>query len=109
MFSAPASYPLHENVKCCPRSRPRPSPKDRTAPPVVGFGIETHGDISTIARASYVAKEYVQGASELTREKCPISDLRVSTKCGESDTTTGLLSHSPKQTFPCCLTAKLRP
>ncbi|MBW0004959.1 MAG: UxaA family hydrolase [Hyphomicrobiales bacterium] len=63
-----------------------------TGKPVVGFGIETHGDISTIARASYVAKEYVQWASELTREKCPISDLWVSTKCGESDTTTGLSS-----------------
>ncbi|MBV9567334.1 MAG: UxaA family hydrolase [Hyphomicrobiales bacterium] len=63
-----------------------------TGKPVVGFGIETHGDISTIARASYVAKEYVQWASELTREKCPLSDLWVSTKCGESDTTTGLSS-----------------
>jgi (2R)-sulfolactate sulfo-lyase subunit beta len=63
-----------------------------TGKPVVGFGIETHGDISTIARASYVAKEYAQWASELTREKCPISDLWVSTKCGESDTTTGLSS-----------------
>ena len=63
-----------------------------TGKPVVGFGIETHGDISTIARASYVAKEYVQWASELTREKCPLSELWVSTKCGESDTTTGLSS-----------------
>jgi len=63
-----------------------------TGKPVVGFGIETHGDISTIARASYVAKEYVQWASELSREKCPLSDIWVSTKCGESDTTTGLSS-----------------
>ena len=64
----------------------------RTGKPVVGFGIEGHGDIATIARASYVAKEFVQWASELSREKCPISDLWVSTKCGESDTTTGLSS-----------------
>ena len=63
-----------------------------TGKPVVGFGIETHGDISTIARASYVAKEYVQWASELSREKCPLGDIWVSTKCGESDTTTGLSS-----------------
>jgi (2R)-sulfolactate sulfo-lyase subunit beta len=63
-----------------------------TGKPVVGFGIETHGDISTIARASYVAKEYVQWASELPREKCPLADIWVSTKCGESDTTTGLSS-----------------
>ena len=40
-------------------------------------------------RASKVAKEYVQWASELQREECPISDLWVSTKCGESDTTSG--------------------
>jgi (2R)-sulfolactate sulfo-lyase subunit beta len=64
----------------------------KTGKPVVGFGIETHGDISTIARASYVAKEFLQWASELAREKCPLSDVWVSTKCGESDTTTGLSS-----------------
>ncbi len=59
---------------------------------MVGFGIEGHGDIATIAKASYVAKEFVQWASELQREKAPITDLWVSTKCGESDTTTGLSS-----------------
>jgi (2R)-sulfolactate sulfo-lyase subunit beta len=63
-----------------------------TGKPVVGFGIEGHGDIATIAKASYVAKEFVQWASELQREKCPVSDLWISTKCGESDTTTGLSS-----------------
>ena len=60
--------------------------------PVTGFGIEGHGDIATIAKASYVAKQYLQWASELHRETCPISDLWISTKCGESDTTTGLSS-----------------
>ncbi|MBN8534073.1 MAG: UxaA family hydrolase [Rhizobiales bacterium] len=64
----------------------------KTGKPVVGFGIEGHGDIAVIAKASYVAKEFVQWASELSREKCPISDLWISTKCGESDTTTGLSS-----------------
>jgi (2R)-sulfolactate sulfo-lyase subunit beta len=59
---------------------------------VVGFGIEGHGDIATIARASYVAKEFVQWATELPREKCGIEELWISTKCGESDTTTGLSS-----------------
>ena len=39
-----------------------------TGKPVVGFGIEGHGDIATIAKASYVAKEFVQWASELQRE-----------------------------------------
>ena len=61
----------------------------RTGKPVTGFGIELHGDHDTILRASKVAKEYVQWASELQRVECPISDLWVSTKCGESDTTSG--------------------
>ena len=60
-----------------------------TGKPVVGFGIEQHGDHDTIMRASKVAKEYVQWASELQRVECPVSDLWVSTKCGESDTTSG--------------------
>ena len=61
-----------------------------TGKPVVGFGIEGHGDIATIAKASYKAKEFLHWASELKREECGIADLWVSTKCGESDTTTGL-------------------
>ena len=64
----------------------------KTGKPVVGFGIEGHGDIAIIAKASYKAKEFVQWASELEREECDIEDLWVSTKCGESDTTTGLSS-----------------
>jgi (2R)-sulfolactate sulfo-lyase subunit beta len=64
----------------------------KTGKPVVGFGIEGHGDIAIIAKASYKAKEFVQRASELEREECSIEDLWVSTKCGESDTTTGLSS-----------------
>ncbi len=61
----------------------------KTGKPVTGFGIELHGDHDTIMRASKVAKEYVQWASEQRRVECPISDLWVSTKCGESDTTSG--------------------
>jgi (2R)-sulfolactate sulfo-lyase subunit beta len=61
----------------------------KTGKPVTGFGIELHGDHDTILRASRVAKEYVQWASELRRVECPINDLWVSTKCGESDTTSG--------------------
>ena len=60
-----------------------------TGKPVVGFGIEGHGDHDTILRASKAAREFVQGASEKQREVCPISELWVSTKCGESDTTSG--------------------
>jgi (2R)-sulfolactate sulfo-lyase subunit beta len=64
----------------------------KTGKPVTGFGIEGHGDLMTVARAARVAKDYVQWASELQREECDISELWVSTKCGESDTTTGLAS-----------------
>ncbi len=60
-----------------------------TGKPVVGFGIELHGDHDTIMRASKAAREFVQTASEKQREVCNISELWVSTKCGESDTTSG--------------------
>ncbi len=60
-----------------------------TGKPVIGFGIEGHGDHETIRRASHAAREYLQWASELRREQRPLVDLWVSTKCGESDTTSG--------------------
>jgi len=60
-----------------------------TGKPVAGFGIEQHGDHDTIMRASKKAKEFVQWASELRREERAIKDLWISTKCGESDTTSG--------------------
>src|SRR5215210_778354 len=60
-----------------------------TGKPVSFFGIEQHGDHDTIMRASKKAKEYMQWASELRREERPLKDLWVSTKCGESDTTSG--------------------
>ncbi|MGF1620592.1 MAG: UxaA family hydrolase [Rhodomicrobiaceae bacterium] len=61
-----------------------------TGKPVVGFSIEQNGDLKTIMDASRKAKEFVHWATELQREECSISELWVSTKCGESDTTTGL-------------------
>jgi (2R)-sulfolactate sulfo-lyase subunit beta len=64
-----------------------------TGKPVEGFWIEQNGDINTIASASRKAKEYVQWASEQTREECDVSDLWISVKCGESDTTSGLASN----------------
>jgi len=64
----------------------------KTGKPVFGFSIEGKGDIRTIADASYKAKEYVQWASELQRTECDLSELYISVKCGESDTTTGLSS-----------------
>lgn len=61
-----------------------------TGKPVAGFSIEQNGDLKTIMDASRTAKEFVHYATELQREECAISELWVSTKCGESDTTTGL-------------------
>lgn len=63
-----------------------------TGKPVEGFWIEQNGDHNTICAASKKAKEFVQYASELQREECDINELWVSTKCGESDTTSGLAS-----------------
>jgi len=60
-----------------------------TGKPVVGFGIEGHGDHETIMNASKKAREFMQWASEKQREVCNIKELWVSTKCGESDTTSG--------------------
>jgi (2R)-sulfolactate sulfo-lyase subunit beta len=65
----------------------------KTGKPVMGFAIEKNGDIATIAAASLKAKEYLHWASELQREECDVSELWVSVKCGESDTTSGLASN----------------
>ena len=62
----------------------------KTGKPVQGFSIEQNGDLKTIMDASRKAKEFVHYASELQKEEISISELWVSTKCGESDTTTGL-------------------
>ena len=56
-----------------------------TGKPVEGFSIEQNGDLKTIMNASRAAKDMVHYASELQREECSISDLWISTKCGESD------------------------
>ncbi|WP_296258070.1 MULTISPECIES: UxaA family hydrolase [unclassified Pseudomonas] len=60
-----------------------------TGKPVEGFWIEQNGDHNTICAASRKAREFVQYATELRREECDIKELWVSTKCGESDTTSG--------------------
>jgi (2R)-sulfolactate sulfo-lyase subunit beta len=66
--------------------------KKKTGKPVAGFAIEGKGDLQTIADASRVAMRFLQDAGEKQREKCKIDELWVSTKCGESDTTSGLAS-----------------
>ena len=62
----------------------------KTGKPVAGFSIEQNGDLNTVAMAARKAKEFVHWATELQRVPCDISELWISTKCGESDTTTGL-------------------
>jgi len=64
-----------------------------TGKPVAGFSIERYGDLNTIERASWKAKEFVQYATELPRVPIEWSEIMVSTKCGESDTTSGLASN----------------
>jgi len=64
-----------------------------TGKPVEGFAIEGHGEIAIVADASRKAVEFVQRASEQQREPCAMNELWVSTKCGESDTTSGLASN----------------
>ena len=64
-----------------------------TGKPVEGYSIEQNGDLKTIINASRAPKEMVHFATEIQREECDIPELWISTKCGESDTTTGLGSN----------------
>ena len=65
----------------------------QTGKPVAGFAIEGYGDLKTVEMASRKAQQFVQLATELQRTECSFSDLWWSTKCGESDTTSGLASN----------------
>jgi (2R)-sulfolactate sulfo-lyase subunit beta len=57
--------------------------------PAEGFWIEGNGDTATIASASKAAYQMMKHASKQKRVKASLSELWVSTKCGESDTTSG--------------------
>jgi len=65
-----------------------------TGKPVETFEIERHGDLHTIEQAAKAARKLVQDASDLDREPIEISELTLSTKCGESDTTLGAAGNS---------------
>ncbi len=65
----------------------------KTGKPVAGFSIERAGDHKTIEAASRKAKEFVHYATDLQREPFTVQQLTMSTKCGESDTTSGLASN----------------
>jgi (2R)-sulfolactate sulfo-lyase subunit beta len=64
-----------------------------TGKPVAGFSIERLGDLKTIEMAARKAKEFVHWASEIARVPVRIEEMTLSTKCGESDTTSGLASN----------------
>src|SRR5439155_22040369 len=64
-----------------------------TGKPVAGFSIEGNGDLKTVEMASRKAQQFVEWATEQRRTECSFSDLVWSTKCGESDTTSGLASN----------------
>ncbi len=65
----------------------------KTGKPVEGFALERNGEHKTVMNASWAAQKFVQDASEIHREECDLSDLWVSVKCGESDTTSGIGSN----------------
>jgi (2R)-sulfolactate sulfo-lyase subunit beta len=65
----------------------------KSGKPVEGFWIEGNGDTATIASASKAAYMMMKHASKQQRVSAPLSELWVSTKCGESDTTSGCASN----------------
>lgn len=58
--------------------------------PADGFSIERNGDLRTVEQAARRVSQFLQDASELTREPVERAELLMSIKCGESDTTSGL-------------------
>jgi (2R)-sulfolactate sulfo-lyase subunit beta len=64
-----------------------------TGKSVARFSIERSGDLETIRKASWKAKEFVHYATQLPRVPVEWKEIWVSTKCGESDTTSGLASN----------------
>lgn len=62
----------------------------KTGKKVQGFPIERHGDLKTIEAAARVAASFLQDDSEMVRVPVERSEIVMSIKCGESDTTSGL-------------------
>jgi (2R)-sulfolactate sulfo-lyase subunit beta len=60
---------------------------------VEAVSIEGNGDLKTIEKASRIARDMVKESSDKRRKEFDVSNLVVSTKCGESDTTSGLASN----------------
>jgi (2R)-sulfolactate sulfo-lyase subunit beta len=60
---------------------------------VEALAIEGSGDLKTVEKGARIARSMVIDASDRKRKEFDISELLVSTKCGESDTTSGLASN----------------
>jgi (2R)-sulfolactate sulfo-lyase subunit beta len=65
----------------------------KTGKPVHALSIEGRGDLKVIEEGARVAKTFLQDASELVREPIERSEVLLTMKDGESDTTTGLGSN----------------
>ena len=61
-----------------------------TGKKVEGFSIERNGDLRTIEAAARTVARFLQEDSEVQREPVDRSEIMMSIKCGESDTTSGL-------------------
>ncbi|HMK98918.1 MAG TPA: UxaA family hydrolase [Acidimicrobiales bacterium] len=61
-----------------------------TGKAVARLAVERHGDLSVVADGARRAARFLQAASELRREPVERSEILLSIKCGESDTTSGL-------------------
>ena len=62
----------------------------KTGKKAAGFSIERNGDLNTVASAARTAARFLQDDSERQREPVERSEIMLSIKCGESDTTSGL-------------------
>ncbi|HEY8543208.1 MAG TPA: UxaA family hydrolase [Pseudothermotoga sp.] len=62
----------------------------KTGKPVEAFWVEGSGQIKTIEKVTRTAIKLVEDATSLKREPVDISEITISLKCGESDTTSGL-------------------
>lgn len=58
--------------------------------PVERLSIERFGDLEVIAKGARIAARLIQDASEIHRSPIERSEVMMSIKCGESDTTSGL-------------------
>ena len=68
--------------------------KNRTNKPLESVIIqEVGGTIKAIEKATRHARKMIEDASKLKKEKFPVSELKIGTECGGSDTTSGLASN----------------